>query len=144
MSRLRHVLPRPLRFVCAGGASAVVQLALLGFFTTHGLHWLVAELLALFVSAQASFGLNSTLTWHDRWEGASWPRRWVLFHMAIAGTTGLNLTIFLLAHQVLPPLPSSALGIGVAAVANFLIGDHLVFRLAAPAVAAPLPELDAS
>lgn len=132
--------------MASGGSSAVVQLALLALFTTHGLHWLAAELLSLFLSAQVSFLLNSTLTWHDRWESASWPRRWLMFHMAIAGTTALNLLVFLLVHQVLPPLPSSAIGIGTAAIANFVIGDYLIFRVGTPAVpptVAPLPETQA-
>src|SRR5262249_42300521 len=80
---------------------------------------------------QVNFWLNLRFTWRDRAASAG-PRallvRWARFHGAVAGTAVLNMAVFALASTELPHLVAAALGIGVAAVANFVTGDRFVFR----------------
>ena len=127
IARLRQV-----RFAFSGGVGAVVQLGILKLLEALGAPALLANAVGFLVSAQVNFFLNLTLTWGDRRSGGdvgqSLLRRWLRFHGAIAGTGLLNLGVFTLARVFLPDLLASALGIGVAAVANFLLADRLVFR----------------
>jgi 4-amino-4-deoxy-L-arabinose transferase-like glycosyltransferase/putative flippase GtrA len=107
-----------------------VQLLLLELLTRQGLPPFAANALAMLVSAQVNFWLSQTFTWRDR-EAAdlgSLAVRWLRFHGAIAGTALLNLVVFSVAALVLPHLAAAALGIGTAAVGNFILGDRLVFR----------------
>lgn len=60
--------------------------------------------------------------------GRGLARRWLRFHLSIGGTAALNLLVFGVARLALPALAASALGIGVAAVFNYLLADRLVFR----------------
>jgi putative flippase GtrA len=50
-----------------------------------------------------------------------------------AGAALLNMLVFATARTRVPDLMASALGIGVAAIANYLLADRLVFRTARPA-----------
>ncbi len=119
---------RPLRFAFSGGAAAVVQLVLLALLTRHGWDEFAADIVAFLVSAQVNFALNYTFTWRGRTGRHALWRRWLLFHGSIAGTGLLNILIFAAARHALPALVASALGIGVASVGNFIVGDRLVFR----------------
>jgi len=114
---------RPLRFAFSGGAAAIVQLVLLALLTRHGWDEFAAEVVAFLVSAQVNFALNYTFTWRGRAGRHALWRRWLVFHGSIAGTGLLNILIFAAARHVLPALVASALGIGVASVGNFIVGD---------------------
>jgi putative flippase GtrA len=129
---------RPLRFAFVGGTSGAIQLALLHIATRHGWNAIIAEVVAIFVAAQINFLLNTTITWRDRYAGATGVtlrRRWLVFHGSIIGATLLNITVFAVAHTVIPALAASALGIAVAASINFFTFDRLVFRPVPTAVA---------
>ncbi len=121
----------PIRFACVGGTSAVLQLALLHILTGHGWNAIVAEIVAFFVSAQVNFLLHINITWRA-WRATTTRqtlgRCWLAFHGSIAGTALLNLSVFTVAHLVLPALYAAALGIIAAAVVNFVTLDRLVFR----------------
>ena len=119
---------RPLRFAFSGAVAAVVQLVLLALLTRHGWDEFAAEVAAFLVSAQVNFALNYTFTWRGRSGRRALWRRWLMFHGSIAGTGLLNILTFAAAHHVLPALMASALGIGVASIGNFIVGDRLVFR----------------
>ncbi len=119
---------RPLRFAFSGGVAAVVQLVLLALLTRHGWDELLANVAAFLVSAQVNFALNYTFTWRGRTGRHALWRRWLMFHGSIAGTGLLNILIFAAARHVLPALVASALGIGIASIGNFVVGDRLVFR----------------
>ncbi len=119
---------RPVRFAFSGGAAAVVQLVLLALLTRHGWDEFPADIVAFLVSAQVNFALNYTFTWRGRSVRQTLWRRWLMFHGSIAGTGLLNIMVFATARHVLPALVASALGIGVASLGNFVIGDRLVFR----------------
>ncbi len=134
---------RPLRFVLTGGVAGVTQLALLALLTRHGWPELAANGVAFLLAAQVNFALSVTFTWRGRCDGRSLGRRWLAFHGAIAGMAVVNMLIFAASRTIAPTLVASLLGIGVAAVGNFVIGDRLVFRTHAQAPArraAPRPE----
>ncbi len=119
---------RPLRFALTGGAAGVVQLILLALLTRHGWPGLAANGVAFLFAAQVNFALSVTFTWRDRFAGRGLWRHWLAFHGAIASTAVVNMLVFAAARNVLPALAASALGIGVAAVGNFIVSDRLVFR----------------
>jgi len=119
---------RPLRFVFTGGSSAIVQLVLLALLTRHGWDELLANVVAFAVAAQVNFALSYAFTWRGRAGRHALWRRWLMFHGSIAGTGLLNILIFAAARHVLPALVASALGIGVASIGNFVVGDRLRFR----------------
>jgi len=119
---------RPLRFALTGGAAAVVQLILLALLTRHGWPELAANGVAFLFAAQLNFALSVTFTWRDRLAAHGLRRRWLAFHGAIAGMAVVNMLVFAAARTAVPVLAASALGIGVAAIGNFVVGDRLVFR----------------
>ena len=118
---------RPIRFALIGASAAAIQLALLALLTRHGWQQDLADALAFLLAAQVNFACNNLFTWRGRGRDRPLWRRWLLFHGSILGTAALNLLVFDLARRAIPVLPASALGIAVAAVGNFLIGDRLVF-----------------
>jgi putative flippase GtrA len=141
------VLPhagRPARFALTGGLAGLGQLALLTLFTRWGWSPDPANATAFVLAAQLNFLLSSSFTWRDRLAGRAGPRalwrRWLAFHGAIAGMAVVNMLVYAAARHALPVLAASALGIAVAAVGNFLLGDRLVFR---PRVAPGAPVLSA-
>ena len=123
---------RPLRFALTGGTAGVVQLVMLRCLEGVGVPGLLANGLGFLISAQVNFLLSQAFTWADRGldraAGETLGRRWARYHVAIAGTALLNMLVFAVARMALPDLVASALGIGVAAVANFILGDRLVFH----------------
>jgi putative flippase GtrA len=123
---------RPLRFAAVGGVCGLIQLALLTLLELGGLAAIPANAAAYLLSAQVNFLLSNHFIWHDRWSrgvsGRDLLRRWLGFHGSIAGTFVLSQAVFVASRLVLPDVLASALGIGVAAVANFLIQDRLTFR----------------
>ncbi len=128
---------RLLRFALTGGSAGLTQLALLALLEHHGWPDLLANAMAFLLAAQLNFALSSTFTWPDRSAGHGVGRRWLAFHGSIASMAMVNMLVFVLARAVLPTLPTlaaSALGIGVAAIGTFIVGDRLVFRRPTPAV----------
>lgn len=119
---------RPLRFACTGGLAGLTQLSLLALLLRHGWHPQGANALAFLVAAQFNFVLSYLFTWHDRPATRKLWRSWIMFHGSIAGMAVINMLAFTGARMVLPPLIASAVGIGVAAIGNFTLGDRLVFR----------------
>lgn len=123
---------RPLRFVLVGGVCGALQLGLLALFLRWDLAPVAANVAAFLVSAQLNFALSARFTWHDR---AATKRpafgllhRWLAFHGSIAGTAVLNQIVFILGHAVVADLVAAGVGIGVAAIVNFVVQDQLVFR----------------
>ena len=118
---------RPWRFAATGGVAGLAQLGLLALFTHHGWQPIMANAVAFLLAAQLNFALSSLFTWHDRRPASGLPRRWLFYHASIAGMALVNMAVFTVAQTVVPPLPSSLLGIAVASIGNFLAGDRLVF-----------------
>ena len=128
----RLPLGRAIRFVVTGGVAGLTQLLLLRAALHVGWTPLLANVVAFGLAAQVNFGLSQRFTWSDRRRAlavsAPLDQRWLRFHAAIAGTALLNLAAFAATRVVLPDLLAAALGIGSAALANYLLGDRFVFR----------------
>ncbi len=120
------------RFALVGTVAGGVQLGLLAVLLVAGLAALPANAIAFLLSAQLNFALSTLFIWGDRDAGArpvrGLVRRWLAFHLSIAGTALLNQAVFVLARAAMPDLPASALGIGVGAAVNFAVQDRFVFR----------------
>ena len=131
----RMLIRRLTRFVMVGGMASIVQLALFTVFEHRGWPDFPADALSLLLSAQVSFALNASITWRDRWVRHRLLRNWLLFHGSIAGTSAVNLLVFMLARPFIPTVLAAALGIFVASIGNFTLGNHVVFRVAPQPVA---------
>lgn len=120
------------RFLLSGGTTAVANLLLLfGLVTILGMRggWRedVANLLALELSALFQFALCRQWVWKETSQAPLW-RDLLAFHGAIVLTlTGRALLFSALRQAGLHYLPNSVLGIGLAAVANYLLYDKVVF-----------------
>jgi putative flippase GtrA len=129
---LRAAAARPLRFAVVGVACGLLQLVLLVVIEALGTGALAANVLAYLLSAQLNFLLSDRFIWGDRREAGTarggLAGRWVGFHLSIAGTFLLNQLVFIVARAFLPDVLASAAGIGVSALANFVIQDRLTFR----------------
>ncbi len=119
---------RPLRFAFTGGMAGLSQLSLLLLLTRHGWNPTLANSTAFLLAAQLNFSLSYLFTWHNRAVTRGLWRSWTLFHGSIACMALVNMVVFMLARVVLPTLVASAVGIGVAACGNFILGDRVVFR----------------
>jgi putative flippase GtrA len=124
---------RPLRFILTGSIAALIQLGLLDTLTHLGWKATLANIIAFLLAAQVNFALSYVFTWHDRHPLRRAKKillkRWIAFHIGISGTALLNMLVFIIAVRVPPALLASALGIGVAALINFVINDRLIFRM---------------
>ena len=142
--RSRTKVPRLVRFGLTGGMAGIVQLGLLRLFEAVDAAPVAANALGFLVAAQLNFAISQLFTWADRplagAPGDSLSRRWLRFHVAIAGTALLNMLVFAVARTVAPDLVASALGIGVAGIANFVLADRLVFRAASTPSQRPADE----
>jgi putative flippase GtrA len=135
---LQSPAARPLRFACTGGLAALVQLGMLDVLTDWRWTPILANAVALLLATQLNFALSYVFTWGDRRPRTGRPvtvlGRWATYQGSVAGTALLNMGVFVVARADLHTLAASALGTAVAAAANFVAGDRLVFR--APGVAA--------
>ena len=129
---------RIVRFLTVGGSCGVVQLSVLHTLVAgFGVPWLLANFIAFIISMELNFTLNQLFTWRDRWFSELTPLRLlarVLMFNAGASTTGipLNQGVAALMGLFMWYLPAAAIGICVAAFANFMLNDRLVFRLWSP------------
>ncbi|WP_165423236.1 GtrA family protein [Ktedonosporobacter rubrisoli] len=123
---------RPVRFLCIGGITGLLQLALLNMWLRWGWGELPANSVAFLLSAQVNFALSHLFTWRDRsissGEAPTLLKRWIMFHGSIAGTALLDLLLFTLSSRYLPAFLASALGICGAAWINFMVMNRVVFR----------------
>ena len=123
---------RPMRFAAVGAACGVLQLVALVLLKAAGMEGIPANVAAYLLSAQVNFVLSSVFIWGDRQLGqrgmAGLARQWISFHGSIAGTFLLSQSIFLVGRLELPDVTAAALGIGAAALVNFVIQDRITFR----------------
>jgi hypothetical protein len=71
--------------------------------------------------------LSTLITWSDRPAPVLW-RRWLLYLGSVSGTMVLNVLLFTLLHLICPEDVAAASAIAIIGVANFLLGNNLVFR----------------
>jgi len=127
---------RVVRFLAVGGTCGVIQLSLLhALVAGAGMDERLAALLIAFpISMELNFVLNQFFTWRDRWSSTLQPgkllARLAMFNLS-AALTGLllNQGVYNLFNLFIWYLPAQAIGICVAAFANFMLNDRLVFRL---------------
>lgn len=123
-----------LRFAIVGSTCGLIQLGLLHVLVGAQVQENLANLAAFGMSAQVNFILSQFFTWRDRWSPRlglpAFISRLCLFNGSVATTGVVNQAVFGLANLIMWYLPAAALGIGVAAVTNFLLSDRIVFRLA--------------
>lgn len=115
------------RFMLTGGLSGLLQVCLLAVLTHYGWSPVPASATAALLGAQLNFALSSLITWRDRPADVLW-RRWLLYHGSIAGTMVLSVIVFALLRTTAPDAVAAAGGIAAGGMANFLLGDQLVFR----------------
>jgi putative flippase GtrA len=131
--RGQTVLVRWLKFNLVGAIGIAVQLATLLFLRTGlHLHYIVATALAVEAAVIHNFIWHERYTWADRGTQAV-AIRLIIFN----GTNGAmsmvgNLVMMkLLVEGVrLPYLPANVMAIAACSIANFLVSDRLVFRMA--------------
>lgn len=126
-------LGRISRFAVAGGSSALVNLVALhllvsGLGWQGGWHEDAANLLALEISTLCQFTLCRCWVWRGETSRPLWSALFA-FHAAVAMTSGGRVVLFsLLRLAGLHYLPNALIGIGLAALFNYLLYDRLVFR----------------
>ena len=131
---------RWLKFNAVGAIGIGVQLAALSLYLKgFGLHYLAATALAVETAILHNFLLHERWTWLERTRLSGGARRvlerLLKFHL---GNGAVSLVANLLAMRVLTgqfgmdPLVANLISIALASVANFLVGEFLVFRSAAP------------
>jgi putative flippase GtrA len=125
---------RLLHFMFTGGLAGLLQIYLLMVFTHYGWPPVAASATAALLGAQLNFMLSSLITWRDRPAEVLW-RRWLLYQGSIVGTMALSVLVFSLLHTIYPAVMASAGGILAGGIANFILGNHLVFRKRLPAAA---------
>ena len=88
---------RPLRFACAGGVAALVQLGILDALTDWRWTPILANAVALLLSTQLNFVLSYLFTWGDRRPRTGRPvavlGRWAAYQGSVAGTALLNMGV---------------------------------------------------
>jgi putative flippase GtrA len=113
-------------FACTGGLAGLCQILILAWLVARGWQPVEANMIAFMGGAQVNFVLSAVFTWGDTARGV-WSRRWLLYHGAVFATAPLNALAFSVVRHV-APLPLAAVaGIAVAGVANYFLGDRLVF-----------------
>ena len=121
------ILVRPLQFMLTGGLAGLLQICVMEALTGHGWPSIPANILAALCGAQLNFVLSSVFTWRDRVPTSVW-RRWLLYHGTIAGTMLFSTITFIILSTMVPDEVASAAGIALGGIANFFLGDLLVFR----------------
>ena len=123
---------RAWKFALVGGLGVLVNLGLLFLLTAFaGLPRGAAWFSAVEASVLHNFVWHQTFTWRDRREAGAgaWLRRATTFHLSVAGTVAINGTLFgLLSIAGAPLILAGLAGIAGAAVFNFVVGDHWVFK----------------
>ena len=137
------------RFLAVGGTCGVIQLSILhALVAARGVEEHLANLIAFIISMELNFAFNQFFTWRDRWSSSLSIKRIIgrllLFNVSASMTAGaMNQGVFALMNLFIWYLPAAAIGICVAAFANFMLNDRLVFRLRQPREAvARTAELD--
>jgi len=125
---------RVIRFLTVGGVCGVIQLSILHTLVAGvGVEEHIANLIAFLISMELNFVLHQMFTWRDRLSPALRPRRILgrlaIFNVSATSTLIINQGTFALLILFIWYLPAAAIGICVAAIANFMLNDRVVFRL---------------
>jgi putative flippase GtrA len=131
---LRATARRWLKFNLVGAIGIGVQLGVLAALKTAGIHYLLATALAVEAAVLHNFVWHERYTWADRGSVTLGEtlRQLLKFHVAngavsLAGNVGLMRLLVGTAH--LQYLLANIIAIAACGVANFLLGDRLVFKI---------------
>lgn len=125
----RYVEPRRavrfIEFAAVGATGAAIDLAIT-VSTISAVHYLLANALGFLAANTWNFNLNRRITF-DRVEGSIWRqyRDYMSLHVATFALRGAVIVVLVELLGV-PPVPSSFLGVGAAAIANYL-GSEWIF-----------------
>lgn len=126
---------RWMKFNLVGGVGIGVQLAALWTLTTVGVSYMIATALAVEAAVLHNFAWHERFTWVDRTDRSLINSfvRLVRFNL----TTGLvsivgNLLLMrlLVSGSHLKPILANLISIAVCSLANFIVSDRWVFRIA--------------
>jgi len=124
---------RWLKFNAVGGMGVAVQLAALALFKSGlHLHYLLATAAAVELALLHNFVWHERWTWKDRGPGGRGGRL-VRFHLAnglVSIVVNLALMRLLVGTMHWPYLAANVAAIAAGSLANFFMGDLLVFRRA--------------
>jgi putative flippase GtrA len=125
---------RVVRFLTVGGVCGLIQLTILHtLVAAGGVEVHIANLIAFVISMELNFVLHQLFTWRDRLSPTLRRRRLLgrmaIFNISATTTLIINQGTFALFNLFIWYLPAAAIGICVAAVANFMLNDRVVFRL---------------
>ncbi len=132
--RWRSVI-RWIKFNLVGGVGIGAQLVTLWMLTSVGVSYMIATALAVEAAVLHNFAWHERFTWADRNNGRPVDsiRRLLRFNL----TTGLisilgNLLLMrlLVGGSHLKPMLANLISIAVCSLANFLVSDRWVFRIA--------------
>jgi putative flippase GtrA len=131
---------RWLKFNAVGALGVAVQLGALALLTRLGFHYLLATAVAVEAALLHNFAWHERFTWADRRREShstrEITRRLLAFHagngtVSLAGNLGLMAWLTGTLHVA--PLMANVVSIVACSIANFLIGDRLVFTEEKPA-----------
>jgi putative flippase GtrA len=129
---------RWIKFYAVGAMGVAVQLAALALLkSVLHLDYLLATAAAVEVALLHNFVWHERWTWSDRGRGSR-GRRLARFHLAtglVSIVTNLALMRVLVGRMHWPYLAANVAAIAAGSLANFFLGDLLVFRRAASASA---------
>ena len=125
---------RIVRFLTVGGTCGIIQLSMLHALVVWGIEEHISNLIAFVISMEINFAMHQAFTWRDRWTSSLSVRKLVgrllLFNVSASLTAGaINQGTFAIMNLFMWYLPAGAIGICVAAFANFMLNDRLIFRL---------------
>jgi putative flippase GtrA len=138
-SRLRALFarfPRPIRFLAVGGLGLATDIMLFTILAWHGLHPLLAGLLALVAATVLTWRLNRAFTF-DR-TGRHQGEEAMRYAAVTAAAQGTSYAVFaVLVMTVLAWLPQAAIVAGAAVGALISYNGHRLFAFAPRRPAVP-------
>lgn len=124
-------IPRLGRFCFVGGFCTLIQMGFLYTFVNLGCQKNLANFVAFLISVQVSFPLNYFITWYDRRKRESGYRKLVLQWASFNGTyligMVVNQLIFAISLFFVHYIIAGILGILVAMVINYMVGNKFIF-----------------
>jgi putative flippase GtrA len=137
-TRPRPVRARPARYLAVATLGAAVQAFVVVGATRAGCTPVAATILGIEAAILHNFAWHDRWTWGDRPRRGSRTARLARYNLAMAGTSlllGAVVTWLVIAGLGWSVLPANAVAVAVAAIANYLTSDRVIFRLTERAAA---------
>jgi putative flippase GtrA len=124
---------RPFRYLAVATLGAVVQAAVVVAMSVAGCSPVAATLVGIEAAILHNFAWHDRWTWGDRAREGPWTVRLARYNVLMAGSSlvlGAAVTWMVVAGLGWSVLPANAVAVCVAAAANYMGSDRLVFRIA--------------